>query len=487
MQQILGFAPDLSVDTPGLVVDCSEWVPFEAGYKGAPTAVSMGVAALAAECRGAAVLTKLDGTRRLFAGTQTKLYELNGTTWTDRSAGGGSYTGSVESRWSFCQFGDTSIASNLVDSMQASTVGAFAAIAGAPKAKIVVSLSNNFVMAFNTNEGTYGVAPDRWWCCAQSDVTNWTPSVATGATTGRLVAVEGAIQAAAALGDYVVAYKSRGLFLGQFVGSANGTWQFNAVRGANNCGAVGPEAVCDIGGRLFSVGEDDFWIFDGGSVPERVGQEVRDWFKRNSSATFRYRTRCTYDRTRQLVWIAFASPSSTGQCDRNLVFHIGTRKCGRSDFVSEAPIIYQAPGVVIDGLDTYAATIDALPPVPFDSQYWLQTGREFAYFNSSHAVMARIGPCATSSFTTGDTGDDDVISVLDRARIRFQRAPTSAQATALSKILGSTDDVTGPTETMFQGRFDLRQSGNWHSVRFDMVGDHQENAFDLRTFADAEQ
>ena len=101
------------------------------------------------------VATKLDGTRRLFAGSQTELYELSGTSWTTRSSA--TYTGSSESRWSFCQFGDTTIASNLTDAMQSSASGAFAAIAGAPKAKIVVSASNNFVVAFNTNDATYTV------------------------------------------------------------------------------------------------------------------------------------------------------------------------------------------------------------------------------------------------------------------------------------------------------------------------------------------
>ena len=145
MTPIAGFAPDADRTSPGILTDCENLVPFEGGFKGAPTAVATTAAALAAECRGAVVATKLDGSRRIFAGTQTKLYELNGTSWTDRSAG--SYTGSSESRWSFCQFGDTTIASNLSDAMQSSSAGAFAAIAGAPKAKIVVSASNNFVIA----------------------------------------------------------------------------------------------------------------------------------------------------------------------------------------------------------------------------------------------------------------------------------------------------------------------------------------------------
>ena len=106
MTPIAGFSPDADPTTPGVLTECTNIVPHPSGFKGAPSAVSVGANALAAECRGAVVATKLDGSRRIFAGTQTKLYELNGTSWTDRSAGGGSSTGSSESRWSFCQFGD---------------------------------------------------------------------------------------------------------------------------------------------------------------------------------------------------------------------------------------------------------------------------------------------------------------------------------------------------------------------------------------------
>jgi hypothetical protein len=141
------------------------------------------------------VATKLDGTRRVFAGTQTKLYELVSGAWTDRSAG--SYTGSSESRWSFCQFGRYDRCNEPYRCMQSSASVLLLRLHGAPKAKVVVSASNNFVMAFNTNDGTYGQSPDRWWCCAQGDQTSWTPAVSTLANTGRLVAIEGAIQAAA--------------------------------------------------------------------------------------------------------------------------------------------------------------------------------------------------------------------------------------------------------------------------------------------------
>jgi hypothetical protein len=476
MTPIAGFAPDADKTSPGIFTACSNVVPYEGGFRGAPTPVATTAAALAAEARGAVVTTKLDGSRRIFAGTQTKLYELNGASWTDRSAG--TYTGSVESRWSFCQFGDTTVATNLSDDMQSSASGAFAAIAGAPKAKIVVSASNNFVLAFNTNEGTYGQSPDRWWCCAQGDQTDWTPDVSTSATTGRLVAVEGSIQAALPLGDYVIAYKARGIFVGSFAG-APVVWQWNLVPGGE-AGAVGQDAICDIGGAHFIVSNDNFWLFDG-TRPVPIGTGVtRQWFLANSSPAYRYRSKAVFDKQNGLVRVFFPSLNSTGACDLTLVYHIGKKQWGRHDLTIETALNYIAPNVTIDGLDTYAATIDALPSIPLDSQFWLAGGQVSAYFNTSHQLVALSGSTAASSFTTGDMGDDDAVTMLERARIRFEQSPTTASATGFYKMNEGDALVTGPTNAINDGKFDLRQSGRFHRIRFDFTGDHREYAFDAK-------
>lgn len=476
MTPIAGFCPDSDKTTPGIFTSCANVVPYEGGFRGAPTPVATTAAALAAEARGAVVTTKLDGSRRIFAGTQTKLYELNGAVWTDRSAG--TYTGSTESRWSFCQFGDTTIATNLSDDMQSSASGSFAAIAGAPKAKIVVSASNNFVLAFNTNEGTYGQSPDRWWNCAQGDQTDWTPNVSTLANTGRLVAVEGAIQAGLPLGDYVIAYKNRGIFVGSFAGSPV-VWQWNLVPGGD-AGAVGPEAICDIGGAHFIVSNDNFWLFDGvRPVPIGTGV-VRQWFLDNSSPAYRYRAKANYDKQHGLVRVFFPSLNSTGACDLTLVYHVGKKQWGRNDLNVETALNYIAPNVTIDGLDTVASTIDTLPSIPLDSQYWLAGGQVSAYFDTSHQLVALSGMTGASSFTTGDMGDDDAVTMLERARVRFEKSPATATATGYYKMNEGDALVTGPTNAINDGKFDLRQSGRFHRIRFDFTGDHKEYAFDAK-------
>lgn len=474
MTPIAGFAPDADPTTPGVLTACANLVPFESGFKGAPSPVLVGVNALASECRGAVVATQLGGTRRVFAGTQEALYQLAGSSWTDRSKVGG-YVGSTESRWSFCQFGDTTIASNLADPMQQSNAGDFDDVPTAPRAKIVVSASNNFVLAFNTDDVTFGVSPDRWWNCAQSDQTNWTP-VQGGPTTGRLVAVEGAIQAGMSLGDYVVAYKERGIFLGSFVGG-DAQWAWTLIRGGQ-AGAVGQEALCDIGGVHFFVGDDDFWLFDG-TQPVAIGEgATRRWFNETVDPTYRYRTQCSFDKQNSLVRVNFAPRGAGGVISRCLVYHTKRKVWGIADQVVQAPLTYISPGVTIDGMDSMAATINTLPNVPLDSQFWVGSSQLPAFFNASNQLVSLNGVAAPSSFTTGDLGDDDVVTMLDRFRVRYTRRPATASATGLFKMNEGDPLTTGPTNAINDGKFDLRQSGRFHRVRVNMTGDHQETQFD---------
>jgi hypothetical protein len=478
MTPIKGFLPDSDPNSPGIITACSNIIPFEAGMKGAPSPLETTVDALAAECRGAVVATKLDGSRRVIAGTQTKLYELSGTAWTDRTDTGlGSYTGSTESRWSFAQFGDTTVATNLVDDMQSSSSGAFATIDGAPKAKIVISASNNFVVAFNTIDDTYGTSPDRWWCCAQADETDWTPSVTTLATTGRLVATEGPILAALSLGDNPVAYKSKGIYVGLFSGIPE-VFQWNLA--SSDVGAVGQDAVCAIGGTIhFIVADDGFWLFDGTRpVPVGVGK-VRKWFLDNSNPAYRYRTQCIYDKQSNLVRVYFPSSASSGTCDRCLVYHVTSQEWGLEDATIEAALAYIAPGVTIHGLDSIASTIDALPNIPIDSQYWLSGGQTPSYFNSSHQIVSLNGECGSSSITTCDVGDDDRVSMISRVRVRYTQSPTTATATGYYKMNEGDALSIGASGSINDGKFDLRQSGRFHRVRVEMTGDHKITGYDV--------
>ena len=467
MEKLLGFAPDADPTMPGVLTDCTNFIPYEGGMKGCPTGVTpSGVPALAAACQGVAVVTKLDDTRRIIAGTSAKLYELLSGAWSDLSAVGG-YSGSADTRWQFAQFGNTTLAANQANVIQSSTGAAFAAIATAPQARVIFTVGS-FVMALNTIDGTYGTQPDRWWCSATYDETSWTPSLSTLATTGRLVSTPGQIVAGGRLGEYAVAYKERAIYIGQFVG-APAVWDWLQVTGGE-AGCVGLEAWCDIGGAHFIIGQDNIWLFDG-SRPQPVGVgQVRQWFYQNSNPSYRYLTKCIFDKQNNVVWVFYPGMGSTA-CDSVMVYHVQTKQWGLATQTIEAVANYISAGVTIDGLDAVSATIDGLSN-SFDSQFWLSGGRALSTVNSSHQLQLITGSAATSSFTTGDYGDDDRVSLLNKIRIRFapNYQPTGSAST-YRKMTEGDALTTGSTAVMNDSKFDVLQSARWHSASFTFTGD----------------
>jgi hypothetical protein len=463
---LLGFSPDVEAPTPGMLIDCSQFIPYLTGMEAAPSLQTpVGVPALADPCQGAAVVTLLDSTRRVIAGTQDALYELTAGAWADVT--GTPYTGGTDSRWSFTQFGNTTVAANRADTIQSSNSGAFADIASAPAAEIVFSVGA-FVMALNVNDGAE--KPDGWHCCAAFDVSDWVESVTTQSASGRLVSTPGQLTAGLRLGEYAVAYKSSSIYLGQYVG-APVVWDWLLVPGGE-AGCVGKEALCDVDGAHFFVGTDNFWLFDG-TRPVPVGDgQTRQWFFDNSDPGNLFKTKCVYDRQQNRVWVFYPSAGSDS-CDSALVYHLKNKQWGRADTEIQAVLNFVAPGFTFDTWDDAGATFDTLPDISYDSQYWLSGGKDLSVFNTSNQLQSFNGVAGASSFTTGDAGDDDQVTLLKQVRLRFAAGfkPATANITTFSKMSSGDDFIPGPTSSINDGKFDILKSARWHRAVIDMTGD----------------
>lgn len=464
MTSIIGFAPDAEQTTPGLLADCTNLIPALVGMRGGPSEVApAGVPALAAASQGAAVVSRLDNTRRILSGTQTAIYELLAGAWVNQSKVGG-YTGGAESRWSITQFGDATLMANRADTIQRSTSGVFASIATAPKAEIVFSVRDQ-VMALNVNDGAE--KPDGWHCCAVFNDTDWTPSNATQANKGRLVSTPGPLTAGGRLGEYAVAYKNRSIYLGQYVG-APAVWDWTPVAGGE-AGCVGKSAWCDLGGTHFFVGEDNFWLFDGTRPTPIADGILREWFLANSNPSAKYKIICVFDRSTNLIWIFYPSPASS-DLDSALVYNVLSKRWGRADRHVEAAVEYVSPGAAYDTLDDYSPTMDGLPDIGFDSQFWLSGGRSLSIFDASHQLQSLTGDSTSSGLVTGEAGDDDAVLLLQGIRFRFAMAPTSATVQTQSRMNSGKPYTNGPSGAMNDGKFDVLASARWHRAAAEFVG-----------------
>ena len=110
--------------------------------------------------------------------------------------------------------------------------------------------------------------------------------------------------------------------------------------------------------------------------------------------------------------MCYGSKASTGQLDATIVFNVLTKRWSRDDHATSATLTFTTPGTTIDGMDNYAATIDALPNVPVDSPFWSSGGTAPAYFDQGGQLYTLNGTTADSYVVTGDFGDDEELHVL---------------------------------------------------------------------------
>lgn len=469
MIPLLGFAPDADSTVPGVITDCTNLIPYDNGMEGGPSAATpASTPALTAECLGAAVVTNLSGTRRLIAGDATKLYELAGGVWDDVSRVG-AYNANADNRWMIAQFGNSTLSANKADTIQRSTgTGVdFADIAGAPKADIIFSVGSQ-VMALNVNDGSD--KPDGWACSGINDETTWAASSTTQANNGRLVSTPGVLTAGARLGEFAVAYKNKTIYMGRYVGPPS-VWDWTPVAGGE-AGCVGKEALCDLGGIHFFVGDDNIFLFDGTRPLPAADGFVRQWFNDNCNPTYRYRCKCVFDRRNNRVWLFFPSNSST-TCDSTLVYHVGNKKWGRSDRTIEAALNFISSGLTFDTWSTAGSTYDGLPSsVSYDSPFWQAGSPALAAFNSSHQLQTLDAPSASSSFTSGDVGDDGQYSLLTGIRLRYAPgyAPTTATVQTYHKANSGDSYSAGPAGSIADGKFDVMVEDRWHQSAFSFTG-----------------
>jgi hypothetical protein len=467
MIPFIGYAPDVETQTNGVITACDGFYPTERGMRSTPTGANAVYSAFPLAIVGMSAIRYLDGTGTTFVGTSAKLYQLGTSSASDVSKGGG-YALGASDRWSFAQFGDTTIAAAKTETLQSAAKGGnFADISGAPKGKLVTSASG-FVMIADVNDTTLGDQSDRWWCSAYLDSTSWTPSTATQATTGRLIDSPGPITALKALGDNVVVYKERAMWVGAYTGG-DATWEFQRLPG--DVGARSNESVVSVEYSHFFVGTDDFYMFDGTRAVS-IGTPIRKTFFRDLvSSEFAYKIIGSYDRVNGTVWWFYPSKSST-VLDKAVIYHIKTGRWGAASISVEYASEYLAGGTTYEGIGSLYSTYNDLPTtILYDSEFFTSRFPQILVANTSHVLQSLTGTPGTSTLTTGNYGDDDQYSMIDYVRPRFTIAPASASCVAYSDDDNGDAFQVADQSDLIDNKFDLRVTSHWHRFAITTNGD----------------
>jgi hypothetical protein len=460
----IGYAPDLDPTTPGIIIDCQNVIPSMKGMRSAFSAQSTTLPALATRARGGASIRRLNETSRLIIGTQTRLFEAGASSYSDVSrTTGGTYSCAADQLWTFAQFGNVTIASQKADKIQASTAGFFADIATAPKAGSVETVGQ-FVFAFDTSETAYGDSPDRWWCSAIGDHTDWTPAVATQCATGRLIAGDGKITCGKRFGDRIVAFKRNAMYLGSYTG-APFVWDWQQVQGSIGC--LGKTAAVDVGTaeepRLLFMGSDNFYAFDGSRV-EPIGNMVRETVFGALALSNADICTTVHDRVQKLVYF-FYSTGSDPVCNACVVYHYVSGRWGRADATIETALDFISAGVTYDALGSLYSTYSDLPNVLYDSALFIAQSVAPSVVDSSRLLKTLDGGASVGYLQTGVIGSDQAFSLVRRVTPRWFQKPTVSEMTAYTRTDLGEMNVANQTVQLSNGRYDVLQRANWHSFK----------------------
>jgi hypothetical protein len=233
-------------------------------------------------------------------------------------------------------------------------------------------------------------------------------------------------------------------------------------------GTFGPQCVVVVNDRHFFLGNDDFYTFDGQQV-QSIGEGMREWFFKNSSRQYLYKTLGFVDRNEKRIYWAFVpAGSTTGAINGYVCFHYENGRWGYcNNFAMNVQTEIYADAVSYNQL-FINYNYDQVPNTPYDNiapvfkTYLPLLGR-----TSDGAVGYIAGTPLASTLVTSFGGDDQKTSLLSRVRMRWVTAPTSARLTPYRLMRQGEIPQAGTTRDMYNARFDFTQVARWHKIRVD--------------------
>jgi hypothetical protein len=390
-------------------------IPWAQGYKSFPSFSVLTSNALTGRFQGGTFAQDTSANTYVIAGDATKLYKLEGTTFSDitrltisgTSTASGSisatpYATNADDWWEFVVFGSTIVGVNgHTNEPQAYTIGTstkFGDLAGTPPKAKHVAIVRNFLVMGNLNEGGT-VTPYRVRWAGLGTTTSWTVSAATQADFDDLDADGGAIQRVIG-GEYGVIVQERALTRMTYVGSPI-IFQFDKLE--LNRGTVAPQSVVAFGGRIWFLSDDGFYEAIGGSVAKPIGDgKVDNFFLQNADATSFPQISGAVDPQRKLVLWAFVGAGANGSLpNRLIIYHWGYRKWSYVETEIEGFVNYASIGYTLEQLDGISSSIETLSP-SMDDRFWKGGLRALAAYNSSHKLGTFGGAPLAATVDTGE-------------------------------------------------------------------------------------
>ena len=381
-----------------------EWKPDLSDYQGASSLTISGVvprgdgygpfpdfavftAALPAACRGYFFARNADGTIATFAGTATRLYKLNNTSfaWTDVSLGGSAYSGlSTSFNWQFVQFNNLVFATQqnaVLQVFDLTSSTAFANAAGSPPQASYIAIINRFLVLSGLLSQAYRV---QW-----SGLNNVNASTSWDDVTlqsNYQDMADGGLTRGVAGGDqYGIVFQDAAVRSMTFNPGSPEVFDFYKISSAD--GMFAPGSAVNAGGQTFFCSTQGFRSIAPGAAPMPIGKEKfdRTFFADVDVGNLQLMIAVADPRASRVYWAYKSNAGAAGLFDKILVYDWQLQRGSIVPMSGQYLATLAKPGLTLEALDASAAGIISI------------TG---AADNGSGAIRLTLG-AETASWTYG--------------------------------------------------------------------------------------
>lgn len=401
--------------------------------------------ALDARCLGAVAARDKDQAAHMYAGNSTKLYELEGFTWTDRTKTGGYGPAGDSTRWNFATFADRLIATNGIDDPQyidmSTAATQFDDLAGSPPAAKFVASFGNFVVLGALATSALSI---KWSGFNNSE--QWTAGTNQSdeqefAEGGRLTGLGGV--------DALYIFQEKAIRRMIYVGGAT-IMQIDKL--SDGIGCIEPSSLVQFGNLFFFLAEDGFYRFDGSSlVPIATGADggaaFNQWFLNDSARAYWQNMCASINPNKKIVCWAYCSTQSGGVPDKVLTYNWVSKRATVTTYSLEYMLGGASLGISAD--DMTGTDVDTMT-VSFDDPSFLGGAYYFAGFNTDHKMGSFTGSSLAATFEA----NQQRANAKGRATVMSFEPVTDAASVT---VAGSASDAPD-TEPTFLSAVSMQQS-----------------------------
>lgn len=349
------YAPDitdLGAQTSSLI---SGAVPRGDGSYGPFPSFAALTQSLPARCRGYWFARRTDGSVAVFAGTQTRLYQLDNTTfaWTDVSQGGIAYSALVSGdNWQFRQFNNVVIAVQANTAPQKFTLGsssAFVDLGGTPPQASHIAIINRFVVLSGLPSSPQRVQ----WSDLDAPET-WTAGV--GLSDFQDLPDAGTVHACSGGDSFGVIFQDEAVRRLTYAPGSAVTFQIDKL--AINDTLYAQYAIIEQGSRTFYISAQGFKVIEPGSVPRPIGKDRVDttFFTDVDTGDLSLIQGAADPKSTRVYWAYKSSGGTGGQFDKILCYDWALDRWALLPIQGEFMAYLARPGLTLEALDALAPT-----------------------------------------------------------------------------------------------------------------------------------